>query len=71
MDSKFWIEPIRRAFVFGLWALKRLTSLIHTSFLPSNWNLDKIFALTGELGQVYLAKKIFPIFLHAGRWLFL
>jgi hypothetical protein len=26
-------------------------------FLPSNWNLDKIFALTGELGQVHMAKK--------------
>jgi len=25
--------------------------------LPSSWNLDKIFALTGELGQVHKAKK--------------
>ena len=52
-------------------ALTPLTWLIQTSFLPSNWNLDKIFALTGELGQVHMAKKIFPIFLHEGRWLFL
>ena len=51
--------------------LTRLTRLIHTSFLPSNWNLDKNFALTGELGQVHMAKKIFPIFLHAGSWSFL
>ena len=29
-----------------------LTRLIHTSVLPSNWNLRKFFALTGELGQV-------------------
>ena len=32
--------------------------LIQASFLPSNWNLDKIFALTGELGQVYMEKNI-------------
>ena len=51
--------------------LTRLTWLIHISVLPSNWNLDKIFALTGQLGQVHMAKKIFLIFLHAGRWLFL
>ena len=25
-------------------------------FLPSNWNLDKYFALTGELGQLHIAK---------------
>ena len=47
------------------------TWLIHTSVLPSNWNLGKIFALTGQLGQEHMVKKIFPIFLHAGRWLFL
>ena len=51
--------------------LTRLTWLIHTPLLPSNWNLDKMFALTGQLGQVHMAKKIFPIFLHAERWLFL
>ena len=39
--------------------------------LPSNWNLDKFFALTGELSQVHMAKKKNPIFRHAGRWLFL
>ena len=33
--------------------LTRLTQLIHTSLLPSNWNLDKFFALLGELGQVH------------------
>ena len=37
--------------------LTRLTRLIHTSFLPSNWNLDKIFALTVGLGQAHMAKK--------------
>ena len=41
--------------------LTRLTWLIHTSVLPSNWNPGKIFPL----------KKIFLIFLHGGRWLFL
>ena len=51
--------------------LTRLTWLVHTSFLPSSWNLDKNFALTGELGQAHMAKKIFPIFFHAGKWLFL
>ena len=37
--------------------LTHLTRLIHTSFLPSNWNLDKHFALTCELGHVQMAKK--------------
>ena len=36
--------------------LRRLTWLIYTSVLPSNWNLDKTFALTGQLGQVHMAK---------------
>ena len=31
----------------------------HTSVLPSNWNLDKIFDLTGQLGQLHMAKKKF------------
>ena len=31
---------------------------VPSSFLPSNWNLDKNFALTGELGQVHMTKKI-------------
>ena len=64
----------RHAHWLGLWytsahfplVLTRHTWLIHTSVLPSNWNLDKIFALTGQLGQVHVAKKIFVIFLHAG-----
>ena len=51
--------------------LTRITWLIHTSVLPSNWNLGKFFVLTGELGQVHMAKKLFPIFLHAGKGLFL
>ena len=51
--------------------LTRLSWLIPTSFLPSNWNLDKIFALTGKSGHVHMANKIFPIYLHAGKWLFL
>ena len=37
----------------------RLTCLIHTLLLPSNWNLDKNFALTGESGQVHMTKKYF------------
>ena len=39
--------------------LTRLTRLVHTSFLPSIWNLDKKISLTGELGQVHMAKKYF------------
>ena len=54
-----------------MYLLKRFTWLIQTLFLPSNWNLNKIFVLTGELGQAHMAKKLFLIFLHAGRWLFL
>ena len=50
--------------------LTPLTWLIQTLFLLSNWNLDKNFALTGELGQVHVSKKIFLIFILAGRWLF-
>ena len=50
--------------------LTHLTWQIHTLCLPSNRNLDIFFALTGELGQVHMAKKIFPIFHHVGRWLF-
>ena len=34
-----------------------LTWLIHTSVLPSNWNLSKIFAVTGLLEQVHMVKK--------------
>ena len=52
-------------------SLTRLTWLIHTSVLPSNWNLDEKFALTGQLRQVHMVKKILPIFIHAGRSLFL
>ena len=40
-------------------------------FLTSSWNLDKSFALTGKLGQAHMAKKIFPIFFHARKGLFL
>ena len=47
--------------------LTRLTWLTHTSLLPSNWELDEIFALAVELGQVHMANKNFPIFLHAGK----
>ena len=39
--------------------LTRLTWLIHTSFLLSNWNLDKLFALTSDLGQLHMTKKNF------------
>jgi hypothetical protein len=38
-------------------ALTPLTWLIQTSFLPTNWKLAWIFALTGEKGQVHMAKK--------------
>ena len=41
--------------------------MVHTSLLPSNRQLDKIFVLADELGQVHMANKKFPIFLHAGR----
>ena len=47
--------------------LTRLTWLTHTPFLPSIWDPDKIFASAVELGQVHMANKKFPIFLHAGR----
>ena len=69
-----WIFPksnYNEANLYENASLTRLTWLIHTSVLPSNWNLGKISALTGQLGQVHMVKKIFLIFLHAGRWLFL
>ena len=44
--------------------LNTSTWLIHISVLPSNWNLIKNFAVTGQLGQVHTIKKIFLIFLH-------
>ena len=47
--------------------LTRLTWLTHTSLLPSNWDLDELFALAVELGQVYMANKKFPIFLNAEK----
>ena len=39
--------------------LTRLTWLIHTSVLPSNWNPDKFYAPTGLLGQVQMVSKYF------------
>ena len=39
--------------------LKHLTWLIHTSVLSSNWNLGKVFALTGSLGQLHMVKRYF------------
>ena len=53
--------------ILKLSLLTRLTCLIQISCLPSNWNLDKIFALAGELDQVHMAKKLFAIFLHSKR----
>ena len=47
--------------------LTRLRRLNRTSLLPSSCKLDKNFALTGHLAQVHMSKKIFLIFLHAGR----
>ena len=63
----------RRSFWGAEWVciLTRLTWLIHTSVLPSIWNPGKIFAPIGQLGQAHMVKKIFLIFLHAGRWSFL
>ena len=49
--------------------LTRLTWLIHTSVLPSNWNLGH-FALKSQLGQVHMVREIFLIFLHAGAIFF-
>ena len=39
--------------------LQLFLKMIHTSALPSNWNLGKFFALTGPLGrgQVHMVKK--------------
>ena len=51
----YLLEKIMNA--SSLASLTCLTLMVHTSFLPSNWNLDKIFALTGELDQVHMAKK--------------
>ena len=45
--------------------LTRLTWLIHTSVLPLDWNLGNIFAVTGPLGQVHMAKNLFLKLLHA------
>ena len=42
-------------------------SLVHTSFLPSSWNPDKNFALTGELGQAHMAIKNIYDFLPFGK----
>ena len=47
--------------------LTRLTWLIHTSLLPSSCQLDKNFTLIGDLAQVHMSRKIFLIFLHAGK----
>ena len=43
-------------------ALTRFTLLIHTLFLPSNWSLDKNFALTGEFGKFIWQKSYFQFF---------
>ena len=34
-------------------SLTRLTWLVHTSFLPSSWNLNKKFALTAKLAKKF------------------
>ena len=36
-----------------------------TSFTYPKLNMDDFSALTSQLGQVHMAKEIFPIFLHA------
>ena len=65
-----WIEIVIKIVhcpsIFQSVLLTRLTWLIHTSVLPSNWNPDKMFPPTGLLGQVHMVKKIFLKFLHAG-----
>ena len=41
------------------------SSLKQTSLTYPKLNMDDFSALTGQLGQVHMAKEIFPIFLHA------
>ena len=48
--------------------IKEKTGFKELSFLSSNWNLDKKFVLTGELGQVHMAQKKFPFsFMREGE----
>ena len=44
--------------------------VVHTCLTYPKLNMGGFSALTGQLGQVHMAKKIFSIFLHAGRWFF-
>ena len=49
-NVKVWIKNCQHVTDYinvELQCLTRLTWLVHTSFLPSNWNLDKFFAPTG------------------------
>ena len=72
-DRQFYFEHQMKRHIKSTYilVLTRLTWLIHTSVLPSIWNPGKIFAPIGQLGQAHMVKKIFLIFLHAGRWSFL
>ena len=55
------IAPVENAkgIILSRGYLARLTWLIHSSVLPSIWNLSKSFVLTGPLGQVHMVKKYF------------
>ena len=39
--------------------------VVHTCLMYPKLNMGGFSALTGQLGQVHMAKEIFPIFLHA------
>ena len=39
--------------------------VVHTCLTYPKLNMGDFSALTGQLGQVHMAKEIFPIFLHA------
>ena len=74
LEVRLWSlgASIIGSFAVSIWGFINTSYLTDLYiFLPSSWNLDKIFALTGELGPVHMAKKIFPIFLYSGRWIFL
>ena len=68
-------------FFFFNFGLTRLTWLINASFLSSNWNLDKIFALTirwirsstyskkkSDFHRLFLSLNLFPPF-YEEKWI--
>ena len=48
-------------YIVGFGEAKKSFRRLNTSFLPSNWNLDKNFVVIYELGQVHVANKIIII----------